>query len=312
MKPDILVAPLLYQPVMTLLEAEFTIHGIWEAKDQTEFLAAVKDKIRAIANFSAFPLKRDLIDALPRLEIIGCMSVGVDHIDLAAAKARGIPVTNAPDVLTDCVADIGMSLVLAVARRIVTADRFVRSGQWLKAGFPFGTKLGGATMGIVGLGRIGKAVARRAEAFGIRIVYFGRRPQADVAYPFYDDLTAMAEASDYLMLTCPGGPATRNLVDAAVLEALGQDGVLINIARGSVVDEPAMVAALQKGQIGGAGLDVFAAEPQVPEALFALDNVVLLPHIASATHATRAAMGQLMVDNLKAHFAGKPLLTPVT
>lgn len=312
MKPDILVAPHLYEPVMKSLEEAFTVHGIWQAKDQADFLAQVGDKIRAIANFSTFPLKRDLIDALPRLEVIGCMSVGVDHIDLAAAKARGIPVTNAPDVLTDCVADIGMSLVLAVARRLVSADRFVRSGQWLKGSFPFGNKLGGATLGIVGLGRIGKAVAKRAEAFGIGIVYFGRHRQEGIAYPFYGDLKTMAAESDYLMLTCPGGPATRNLIDAEVLGALGREGVLINIARGSVVDEAAMVAALKEGRLGGAGLDVYAAEPQVPEALFALDNVVLLPHIASATHGTRAAMGHLMVDNLKAHFAGKPLLTPVT
>lgn len=311
MKPDIIVAPLLYEKVMQGLDAEFTIHPLWNARDPLAFLAPLKDKIRAFASFTSYPVTAELIASLPKLEIIATMSVGTDHIDLAAAKARGIPVTNAPDVLTDCVADIGMALVLAVARRIVVADRFVRDGEWLKGAFPLATKVGGATMGIVGLGRIGKAVAKRAEGFGMRIVYHGRRRQNDVSYPFFDDLAAMARESDYLMLTSPGGPATRHLVDNRVIEALGQKGVIINIARGSVVDEAAMVAALREGKLGGAGLDVYEDEPRVPEALFAMDNVVLLPHLASATHATRAAMGQLMIENLKAHFAGRKLITPV-
>src|SRR5579862_6081014 len=311
MKQEIVVAPRLYDRVMQGLEAAFTVHHLWEARDLLAFVAPIKDKIRGFASFTGYPIRNELIDALPRLEIIATMSVGTDHIDLAAAKARGIAVTNAPDVLTDCVADIGMALVLAVARRLVMADRFVRSGEWLKGGFPLATKVGDATMGIVGLGRIGKAVAKRAEAFGMRIVYFGRRPQSDVDHPFFNDLSAMARESDYLMLTCPGGPATRHLVNAAVLEALGPEGVLINIARGSVVDEVALVAALRSGKLGGAGLDVYEDEPRVPPALLPLENVVLLPHIASATHATRAAMGQLMIENLKAHFAGQKLLTPV-
>ena len=312
MKPDIVVAPRLYDKVMRGLEADFTLHPLWEAKDASAFLAPIKDKIRGFASFTSYPVTAALIAALPRLEIIATMSVGTDHIDLAAAKARGIFVTNAPDVLTDCVADIGMGLVLAVARQIVVADRFVRAGQWLKGNFPLATKIGGATMGIVGLGRIGRAVAKRAEGFGMRIVYFGRRRQSDIDYPFFDDLVAMARESDYLMLTCPGGTATRHLVNRVVVEALGPEGVLINIARGSVVDEQAMVAALREGRLGAAGLDVYEDEPRVPEALCAMDNVVLLPHLASATHTTRAIMGQLMIDNLKAHFAGQPLLTPVT
>lgn len=311
MKPDIVVAPRLYEPVMRGLDAEFTVHHLWEAKEPLAFLAPIEDKVRAFASFTGYRVTAEMIVALPKLEIIAAMSVGTDHIDLAAARARGIPVTNAPDVLTDCVADIGMALVLAVARRLMVADRFVREGQWLKGMFPLATKIGGATMGIVGLGRIGKAVAKRAAAFGMHIVYYGRHHQPDVAYPFFDDLKAMARASDYLMLTAPGGPATRHLVDAAVIEALGPEGVIINIARGSVADEAAMVAALLAGKLGGAGLDVYEDEPRVPEALLKLDNVVLLPHLASATHATRAAMGQLMIDNLKAHFAGTKLLTPV-
>jgi len=311
MKPEIVVAPRLLEPVMAQLTRDFTCHDLWQAADPLAFLVPLKERVRGFASFTGYPVTAALMAALPRLEIVATMSVGVDHIDLGAARARGIAVTNAPDVLTDCVADIGMALVLAVARRIVVADRFVRQGGWPKGGFPLATKVGGATMGILGLGRIGKAVAKRAEAFGMRVVYCGRHPQEGVTYPFFEDLCAMARESDYLMLAVPGGPATRHLVDAAVLDALGPEGVLINIARGSVVDERALVAALRDGRLGGAGLDVYENEPRVPEALFALDNVVLLPHLASATRATRVAMGQLMIDNLKAHFTGRPLLTPV-
>lgn len=308
MKIEIVVAPRLYQPVMTRLETEFTVQPLWESREPLAFLAPLAERVRGFASFTGYPITAAHIAALPRLEIIATMSVGTDHIDLAAAKARGIAVTNAPDVLTDCVADLGMGLVINLARNLVAADRFVREGQWLKGTFPLATKLGGATMGIVGLGRIGKAVAKRAEAFGMRIAYFGRRRQPDVAYDFYDDLAAMARDSDYLMLTCPGGEATRNLIDAKVLAALGPEGRLVNIARGSVVDQPALIAALSSHAIAGAALDVYADEPRVPEALIKLDNVVLAPHIASATHATRAVMGNLMIDNLLAHFAGK---TPV-
>jgi hydroxypyruvate reductase len=310
-KIDIVVAPRLYQPVMERLGTEFTIHPLWEAKEPLTFLASIADRVRGFANFTGYPVSAKLMEALPKLEIIATMSVGTDHIDLATAKARGIAVTNAPDVLTDCVADLGMGLTINLARNLVVADRFVRAGDWTKGLFPLATKLGGATMGIVGLGRIGKAVAKRAEAFGMRIVYYGRRRVPDATYSFYDDLVAMARDSNFLMLTCPGGEATRNLVDAKVIEALGRDGLLVNIARGSVVDQPALIAALQSGTLGGAALDVYADEPRVPEALMKLDNVVLAPHIASATHATRRAMGNLMIDNLLAHFAGKKLLTPV-
>jgi lactate dehydrogenase-like 2-hydroxyacid dehydrogenase len=310
-KIEIVVAPRLYQPVMQRLESEFTIHPLWEAKEPLAFLASAADRVRGFASFTGYPVPAKLMEALPKLEIVATMSVGTDHIDLATAKVRGIAVTNAPDVLTDCVADLGMGLTINLARNLVAADRFVRAGDWAKGLFPLANKLGGATMGIVGLGRIGKAVAKRAEAFGMRIVYYGRRRVPEADYPFYDDLVAMARDSDYLMLTCPGGEATRNLIDAKVIAALGPEGRLVNIARGSVVDQPALIAALQSRQLAGAALDVYADEPRVPEALMKLDNVVLAPHIASATHATRRAMGDLMIDNLLAHFAGKPLLTPV-
>jgi lactate dehydrogenase-like 2-hydroxyacid dehydrogenase len=311
MKIEIVVAPRLYQPVMTRLESEFILQPLWEAQEPLAFLAPLAERVRGFASFTGYPVPAALIAALPKLEIIATMSVGTDHIDLSAARARGIAVTNAPDVLTDCVADLGMGLVINLARNLVAADRFVREGKWREGLFPLATKLGGATMGIVGLGRIGKAVAQRAEGFGMRVVYFGRRRSSDVAYEFYDDLAAMARDSDYLMLTCPGGEATRHLIDANILAALGPEGRLVNIARGSVVDQTALIEALTARRIAGAALDVYADEPRVPEALTKLDNVVLAPHIASATHATRGAMGNLMIDNLKAHFAGKQLLTPV-
>lgn len=311
MKIEIVVAPRLYPPVMTRLESEFTLQPLWEAQDPLAFLAPLAERVRGFASFTGYPVPAALIAALPKLEIIATMSVGTDHIDLGAARARGIAVTNAPDVLTDCVADLGMGLVINLARNLVAADRFVREGKWREGLFPLATKLGGATIGIVGLGRIGKAVAQRAGGFGMRVVYFGRRRSSDVAYEFYDDLAAMARDSDYLMLTCPGGEATRHLIDAKILAALGPEGRLVNIARGSVVDQAALIEALIARRIAGAALDVYADEPRVPEVLTKLDNVVLAPHIASATHATRGAMGNLMIDNLKAHFAGKQLLTPV-
>lgn len=311
MKPDIVLTVPLYGPTVDQLDAHFTVHRLWQAKHRSAFFSEVKDRVRALATAGGYPINADLMRSLPKLEIVSTMSIGLDHIDLHAATARRIAVTNTPDVLTDDVADIGMTLLLAVARNIVTGDRYVRSGAWTKANFPLATTVGGKVMGIVGLGRIGLAIAKRAEVFGMKIIYHGPRKKAGVPYPYYADLRAMAAESDYLMVACPGGAETRNLVSADVLAALGPEGTVINIARGSVIDEPAMVAALQNGKLGAAGLDVFADEPRVPEALFTLDNVVLQPHVGSATHATRAAMGQLVVDNLKAFFAGKPLLTKV-
>jgi lactate dehydrogenase-like 2-hydroxyacid dehydrogenase len=310
MKTDIVLVVPIYAGAVQQLDRDYTVHRLWEAKHRSTFLAEVKDRVRAIVTGPG-RVDAELMAALPKTEIIATQSVGTDHIDLAAAKARGIPVTNTPDVLTDDVADLAIALVLAVARRVVVGDRFVRDGKWLQANLPLATKVGGATMGIVGLGRIGQAIARRAEAFGMKVVYYGPRAKADVVHRHYPDLVAMARDVDYLVVSCPGGPATRNLVNAEVLKALGAKGVIVNISRGSVVEEPAMVELLRDGKLGGAGLDVFADEPRIPEALFALENVVLQPHVGSATHATRGAMGQLVIDNLKAHFAGKPLLTPV-
>jgi len=237
--------------------------------------------------------------------------VGYDGVDVAAARERGIAVTHTPNVLNDEVADLAMALVLAVSRRLVEADRYVRTGAWAKGPMPLARKVSGARMGIVGLGRIGNAIARRAEAFGMSIAYTARAEKADAPYPYFATAEALAREVDFLVVITPGGAATRKLIDAKVLAALGKKGYLVNVARGSVVDEPALVEALRAGTIAGAGLDVFENEPNVPAELLALDNVVLTPHVGSATWQTRQAMADLSFGNLQAHFAGKPLLSPV-
>jgi hydroxypyruvate reductase len=311
-KPEILIATAsLYPPTVAALDAAFTTHRLWQATDRTGFLAAIADRVEGIATGLGGTVDAALIAALPRLRIIATSTVGLDAIDLGAAKSRGIAVTNTPDVLTECVADFALGLAIASARRICEADRFVRAGKWLAGGFPLATKLGGKTMGIVGMGRIGRAIATRAAAFGMAIAYHGPRAKPELPYRYHETLAGLAAASHFLMVTAPGGADTRHLIDAKILDALGAKGTLINIARGSVVDEAALVAALRAGAIGGAALDVFADEPNVPEALLAMENVVLQPHLGSATEETRAVMGQLVVDNLKAFFAGEALLTPV-
>ncbi len=252
-----------------------------------------------------------LIAAYPKLEIIACNSVGVDGIDLEAARARGVIVTNTPGVLTDCVADMAFALLLAATRRIAEGDRLVRAGDWPRRELGLGWRVTGKRLGIIGLGRIGRAIARRAAGFEMSVAYHARNRQDDVDYVYHADPASLAAESDVLALSCPGGDVTRHLVDGQVLAALGPDGILINVARGSVVDETALVAALANRSIRAAGLDVYQDEPNVPAELFALDNVVLAPHQASATVETRRAMGELLVENLVRHFAGKPVLTPV-
>jgi len=311
MKPELLLVCSLYEGTERRLDELYTVHRLWEAKDQAALLRDVRDRVRAISTMGAVGCKADLMDALPNTEIIACFGVGVDAIDLRAAKERKIAVTNTPDVLTECVADLGMSLMLATAREIPQGDRYVREGKWLEGNYHLCQQVGGRTLGIVGFGRIGQAVAKRAEAFGITVVYHSRHKNPATSHRYYDDVKKMAADVDYLMLTLPGGAETRHLVNADVLKALGPEGTLINIARGSIVDEKALVQALKSGALGAAALDVFEAEPKVPEELLAMDNVVLQPHQGSATHDTRAAMGQLVIDNLEAHFAGKPLLTRV-
>jgi len=310
-KHDVVIVTPIYAPSLQKLDELFNLHRLWEAKDRAAFYAPLAAKVRAIVSSGHAGADAAMMDALPKTEIITCFGVGYDAIDVAAAKARKIAVTNTPDVLTDDVADLALGLLIDIARRITRGDRFIRAGGWLKGGLEFGTALKGKKVGIVGLGRIGHATAKRAEAFGMEILYHGRRRQTEVGYRYYADLVGLARDCDFLVLTLPGGPETKNLVTAEVLAALGPQGMLVNVARGSTVDEPALVAALKSGAIAGAALDVFADEPRVPAELMTMDNVVLQPHVGSATHGTRGAMGQLVIDNLLAHFAGKPLLTRV-
>src|SRR5215475_7363012 len=311
MKPEVMIVAAMMPRVMDTLASDFTAHRLWEAADQAALLASVGPRIRGIATTGGRGAEAKLIAALPALEIIGCYGVGVDAIDLAAARARGIVVTNTPDVLTDDVADLGVALLLAASRRICQGDRHVRSSAWLKGDMALTRKFSGSKVGILGLGRIGQAIARRCAAFDCNIAWHGPRAKPDVPYRFVPSLVELAKESDFLVLSCPGGAATRNLVDRAVLDALGPQGILVNVSRGSVVDEAALVAALADGRLGGAALDVFVDEPRVPPALFAMDNVVLQPHVASATVETRGAMGDLVINNLRNHFAGKKVITPV-
>ena len=290
------------------LAAKYTVHRLHEAADKDALLASVHDRVRGIAGGY---VQAELMDRLPKLEIIANFGVGYDSIDTQAAKARNIRVTNTPNVLNDAVAEITIGLMIALARRIPQAHQFVRDGNWLKGNFPLLTELNGKTVGILGLGRIGKEIAVRAQAMKMRVVYFGRHKQHDEPFVYYSDLTEMARDVDWLVIIAPGGKGTEKIVSRQVLEALGPEGYLVNMARGTLVDEAAMVQLLQSKALGGAALDVFENEPRVPQALFALDNVVLSPHQGSATHQTRNKMGALVVANLDAWFAGDPLISPV-
>lgn len=307
---DILMPTPILKTVEEAIERDFTLHRLWQAPDQAAYLSEIGERIRGIATFAGADAA--LIDACPNLEIISVFSVGYDNVDIAQAKSRGIRVTNTPSVLDDAVAEMGLALMLALARRIPQGDSYVRDGRWASEGpAPFTAELTGATVGILGLGRIGKAFAERAQAMKMRVVYHGRARQPYQPYAYYADLETMARAVDWLVCIAPGGKATEGIISRPVMEALGPEGYLVNIGRGSAVDEPVMIELLESGALGGAALDVFADEPNVPAALCALDNVVLAPHQASATHKTRWAMGDLVVRNLKAHFAGEPLISPV-
>jgi lactate dehydrogenase-like 2-hydroxyacid dehydrogenase len=311
LKPEILqIAPMLPQVEAALNEA-YIIHRYWAADDKSMLLKEVGGRIRGVATNGHSGCAPEIFAALPKLEIIASYGVGYDAIDIPACKARDVCVANTPDVLNDAVAEITLGLMIASCRRIPQADAYTRAGRWASKNYPLTGELTGATVGILGLGRIGKEIARRCQAFKMQVVYHGRRKQDYEPYPYYADLEEMARAVDWLVVIAPGSAETRGIVSRKVMQALGPKGHLVNVARGSLVDEKALVELLQTGALGGAALDVFEDEPRVPEALFALDNVVLSPHQGSATHKTRAAMGDLVVRNLAAHFAGDPLLTPV-
>lgn len=290
------------------LAERYTVHKLHEEADPQAWLAANGSRIRAHAGSG---VQADLMDALPNLEIIASFGVGYDNIDTKAAKARNIRVTNTPNVLNDAVAELTIGLMIALARRIPQADQYVRQGKWLGGSMPLFTELTGKTVGILGLGRIGKEIAARAQAMKMRVVYHGRHRQKSEPHVYYDDLVDMARDSDWLVLIAPGGKGTERIVSREVLEALGPKGMLVNIARGTLVDEPALLELLQNGGLGGAALDVFENEPNVPAGFLGLDNVVLSPHQGSATVQTRDAMGALLVANLEAHFAGEPLISAV-
>lgn len=309
-RPVLLMSPL-HEPTQRELESTWTVHRYHEAGDRPALLARLAADCEVVVTSGGRGCEAAVMRALPKLKLVSCFGVGVDAIDLAHAKANGIAVTNTPDVLTDDVADLAVALMLASLRQVVAADRWVRDGSWVRRGaLPLNTAVARRRVGIIGLGRIGAAIARRCEAFGTAIAYHGPNPKP-VDWTYVADPVELARWADVLIAACPGGAATRGVVSRAVLEALGPTGHFVNIARGSVVDQAAMVELLVSGGLGGAGLDVFDDEPNVPQALIDLPHVVLQPHQASGTHETRSAMGRLTLDNVAAYFAGRPLLTPV-
>lgn len=308
MTGDVLITDLLHHRCMSELEQRYTCHKLYLAEDRAALIAAVGSKVRAIAGRK---VDDQLMAALPQLEIIANYGVGYDLVDVAAAKRRNIRVTNTPYVLNDAVAELTVGLMIALARQIPDGHAIVRDGAWPRQAIPLARELNGSTVGIVGLGRIGKEIARRLEAMRMNVVYHGRNRQDDQPYPYYGDLEAMAEVADWLVVAAPGGGATRGLVSRAVLQALGPQGTFVNIARGEIVDEAALIEMLGDGTLGGAALDVFENEPNIDPAFFSLPNVVLSAHRGSATEQTRIAMSLLVVENIDAQFAGRPLPSQV-
>ncbi|WP_282606354.1 2-hydroxyacid dehydrogenase [Pelagibius sp. Alg239-R121] len=310
-KPQVLVIGPYPQWDMDALDARFSLHRLWEATDQDALFAAHADSIRAVATRGDLGADAALMKRLPNLEMISCFGVGVDGIDLEYARSASIKVANTPDVLTDDVADMGVALLLAAARRIPQGDVHVRSGAWLENAMGLTSRVSGKRLGVLGMGRIGAALAKRMRGFDMTIAYHNRSRRDDIDAAYMESPQALAAASDFLVITTAGGDGTRHIVDGSVLEALGPEGVLVNISRGSTVDEEALIDALAQRRIGGAGLDVFAAEPDMDRRLLDFENVVVQPHHASGTVETRKAMGKLVLDNLIAHFDGVDLLTPV-
>jgi lactate dehydrogenase-like 2-hydroxyacid dehydrogenase len=294
------------------LAAEYEVSALWQQAEPLAFLREQGEQFLYMVSSARFGCTADQLSLLPNLRAICSFGVGYDPYPLELLRDRGIVLSTTPDVLNDCVADLAMGLMIDSARRLSEADRFVRSGAWNSTtGFPLARRVSGKRLGIVGLGRIGEAVALRASGFSMPVRYHNRRPVVGSRYQYEPDLLALARWADFLVLTCPGGKATHHLINAEVLEALGPEGFLINVARGSVVDEAALITALQQKVIGGAGLDVFEREPQVPAVLRELDNVVLLPHVGSASVETRQQMADLVLDNLRAFIATGKLLTPL-
>jgi lactate dehydrogenase-like 2-hydroxyacid dehydrogenase len=312
-KPDVLLMGAKKPVIMNGLQNAVTLHPLADAKDRNAFIDSVADKVRAIAvSLTGNKVPGELMQRLPKLEIVSTFGVGYDHVDVKWAAAHGITVTNTPEVLNEEVADTALGLLLSTVREFPQAERHLRAGKWPQGGYRLSVAtLRDRTVGIVGMGRIGQAIARRIEAFGVPVVYHTRNPQPGVKYKHYPKLIDMARDVDTLMLIVPGGASTQNLVNKEVLEALGPRGIVINMARGSVVDEAALIQALRNKTILSAGLDVYPNEPHVSPELIAMENIVLFPHLGSASVFTRARMDQLVVDNILAWAAGKPPVTPV-
>lgn len=310
-KIKLLIANEFHPETIAILDQKFQTHHLWKlpVDEKNKLIQDLEGKCKAVATASW--MVDEAIYELNSLSMISCFGVGVDAVNFDITRSRNIRVSNTPDVLNHAVADIAIALILATTRNIVNADRFVREKKWSQGPFPFGMGLAEKTLGIIGCGRIGEDIADRALTFGLKIAYHNRSPK-DLPYSYHSSIADLAEASDILLCMLPGGEGTKNAVNADILEKLGPTGIFINVGRGSSVDESALVSALQKQQLFAAGLDVYADEPHVPEELLEMDNVVLLPHIGSATVETRRAMGQLVIDNLDAYFAGKPLHTEVS
>ena len=311
LKLDVLLIGPLIPHTMAQLDAAYALHRYDLAADKEALVATLAPHLTAIATRGDYSLPGTLLRRFPKVKLIASSGTGYDGIDVDTARELGMAVTNSPAAASECVADAAWALLLATMRRTVYLDKYVRAGKWLDGPAPFGERVWGERLGIVGLGNIGHAIARRGAAFRMAISYHGRQRQAGVDYRYYDDPIDLARDVKILVVALPGRAATRALIGRDVIDALGPDGYLINVSRGSTVDEPYLVDALINRRLAGAGLDVFADEPHVPPALFALDNVVLQPHAGSGTTATRNALGQFVVDNLAAYFAGKPLVSPI-
>ena len=311
MKPEILLVARIYAPTRAALEEEYVVHDLTAARDPTALMKEVAARVRGTVTTGLVGFDRARMEALPGLEIIASFGTPNGTVDLAAAKERGVIVTRTPDAIQELVAELAIGLAVAIMRKVAETDRFVRAGGWLAQAPPMGVGLHGKTCGIIAMGRIGRGIARRAEAFGMAVCYHGPRRKSDVSWEYYADLEEMARRCDCLMVTCPLKPETRGLVSARVLDALGPKGFLVNVARGPVVEEGALIDALVRGRIAGAALDVFWDEPRVPEALTPLDNVVLTPHMGTATVDVREERGRKVLANLRAHFAGKLVPYPL-
>jgi lactate dehydrogenase-like 2-hydroxyacid dehydrogenase len=307
MKPELVIMRAIYEPAIAELEGNFSVHRLWTAKAPDAFLRERSGEVRAVVTTTPYGFSRADFDTFPKLEILACFGPYYNLVDLATARARGVAVTHTPGSTAEPVADLALGMIIAVMRRLCESDRFVRAGKWTAGVFPAGTEVRGKTCGIVGFGRIGREIAKRAGAFDMKICYHGPRRKADVAFPYYEDLEHMARDCDCLVVTCALTDTTRNLVDAKILAALGPAGFLVNVARGAIVDEDALIAALRNGGIAGAALDVFRDEPQVPAELLQMENVVLAAHIGTSTREVRESRHRMLLTDLRAYLANKRL-----